>query len=73
MNCMGVGSSLVAVTETSDFEPALSKEFLDIQETINCGFTLKLVPDMAKTYSQMHSTHKYSQESSTIWPVCLNG
>ena len=48
MNCMGVGSSLVAVTKTSDFEPALSKEFLDIQETINCGFTLKLVPDMAR-------------------------
>ena len=26
-----------------------------------------------KTYSQMHRTNKYSQHSSTIWPVWLNG
>ena len=28
--------------------PALSKEFLDIQETTDCGFTLKHVCDMIK-------------------------
>ena len=31
--------------------PALSKEFLDIQATVECGFTLKLVRDMIKTYN----------------------
>ena len=49
---MALGSSPVAVT--SDFAPASSKEFLDIQATIECGFTLKRVRDMARTYSQMN-------------------
>ena len=62
-----------AVTEISDFVPASSKEFLDIQATIECGFTLKRVRDMIRTYSQMHHTDKYSQHSSIIWPVWLNG
>ena len=31
---------------------ASSKEFLDIQATVECGFTLKLVRDMIKTYNQ---------------------
>ena len=53
--------------------PALSKEFLDIQATIECGFTLKHVCDMTRTYSQMHRTDKYSEHSSIIWPVWLNG
>ena len=43
----------VAVTSTSDFAPALSKEFLDIQATVECGFTLKRVLDMTRTYCQM--------------------
>ena len=68
-----VGSSPVAVTETSDFAPVSSKEFLDIQATIECGFTLKRVRDMIRTYSQIHRTDKYSQHSSIIWPVWLNG
>ena len=34
-----------------DFAPASSKEFLDIQATIDCGFTLKHVRDMTRTYS----------------------
>ena len=70
---MVVGSNPVAVTSPSDFAPASSKEFLDIQATIECGFTLKRVRDMIKTYSQMHRTDKYSQDSSIIWPVWLNG
>ena len=53
--------------------PASSKEFLDIQATVECGFTLKLVRDMLKTYNQMYRTDKYSQHSSIIWPVWLNG
>ena len=36
---------------TSDFAPALSKDFLDIQATIEYGFTLKRVRDMTRTYS----------------------
>ena len=59
-------SNPVAVTSPSDFAPASSKEFLDIQATIECGFTLKRVRDMIKTYSQMHRTDKYSQHSSII-------
>ena len=50
---MVLGSSPVAVTSPSDFAPALSKEFLDIQATIECGFTLKRVRDMTRTYSQL--------------------
>ena len=46
---------------------------IDIQATIECGFTLKHVQDMVITYSQMHRTDKYSQHSSIIWPVSLNG
>ena len=41
--------------------------------TIECGFTLKRVLDMIKTYSQMHHANKYSQHNSIIWPVWLNG
>ena len=43
------------------------------QATIECGFTLKRIRDMIRTYSQMHRTDKYSQHSSIIWPVWLNG
>ena len=68
-----MGSNQVAVTSPSDFAPASSKEFLDIQATTKCGFTLKRVRDMIKTYSQMHRTDKYSQHSSIIWPAWLNG
>ena len=32
--------------------PVSSKEFLDIQATIECAFTLKRVRDMTRTYSQ---------------------
>ena len=72
-NYMVVGSSPVAVTETSDFAAVSSKELLDIQATIECGFTLKRVRDMIRTYSQMHHADKYSQHSSIIWPVWQNG
>ena len=56
-----MNSSPVAVTQTSDIAPVLSKESLDIQATTECGFTLKHVRDVVRTYSQMHRTDKYSQ------------
>ena len=46
-----VGSSPVAVPWTLDFAPVSSKEFLDIQATVESGFTLKRVCDMTRTYS----------------------
>ena len=47
--------------------PVSSKEFVDIQETIGCRFTLKLVRDMIITYSQMHSQmHKYPQHTQSF-------
>ena len=53
--------------------PVSNKEFLDIQATIECGFILKHACDMTRTYSQMHCRDKYSQHSSIIWPVWLDG
>ena len=37
---------------------------------IECGFSLKYVRDMIRTYNQIHYTDKYSQHSPIIW---LNG
>ena len=70
---MVLGSSPVAVTPPSDFAPASSKEFFDSEATIECGFTLKSVRDMTRTYSQMQGTDKYSEHSSIIQPVWPNG
>ena len=53
--------------------PVLSKEFLDIHATIECGLPLKCIHDMIGTYSHIHLTDKYSQHRSIIWPVWLNG
>ena len=64
-----MGSSPVAVISTSDFAPALSKEFLDIKATINFAFILKCVPDITRTYSQMYREDKYSEHSWIIWSV----
>ena len=53
--------------------PASNKEFLDTQATIECGFTMKCICVMIRTFSQIHCTDMYSQHSSIIWPVWLNG
>ena len=58
---MVLGSSPVAVTSPSDFTPASSKEFLDIQATIECGFTLKRVRDMIRTYSHTRTAYSTSK------------
>ena len=47
-----MGSNPAAVAYTSDIAPVLSKEFIDIQATTECRFTLKRVRDMIRTYSQ---------------------
>ena len=52
--------------------PVSSKEFLDIQATKKCRFTLKCIHDMI-TYSQMHCTDEYWQHSSITWSFWLNG
>ena len=67
---MVLGSSPVAVTSPSDYAPASSKEFLDIQATIECGFTLKRVRDMTKSYRQSLKTQEKLEESEIIY---LNG
>ena len=51
-NWVVVGLSPPAATWTSDFASALRKEFLHIQTTIECGFTLKQVHDITRRYSQ---------------------
>ena len=68
-----VGSSPVAVASPSDFASASGKEFLHIPATKEYGFTLKHVRDMTRTCSQMHRIDKYSEHSTIICPVWLNG
>ena len=51
--------------------PASTKEFLHLQETIECGFNLEHERDTIRTYSQIHRTGKYSQHSLIIWRVRL--
>ena len=70
---MVLGSSPVPVTYTSDIGPAWRKEFLDIQATMEWGFTLKRVRDMTRIYCQMHCRDKYPQHSSIIRSVWPNG
>ena len=53
--------------------PALSKEFLDIETNIHCGFTLKRVRVMTRTYSQMHCADKFSEHSWITRPLWPNG
>ena len=43
-------------TKTSYFTPASSKELLDIQATIERGYTLKRVRDVTRTYCQFPDT-----------------
>ena len=58
---MVVSLIAVAVTYSSDFTPALSNDFLDIQASTERELTLERVHDMIRTYSQMHPIDKYTQ------------
>ena len=62
-NLVVLRSSPAAVTSASDFAPASSKEFLDIQATVECGFTLKRVRDMTRTYRRVKF---FSKNLSTV-------
>ena len=55
------------------FRNCFQQGVLCIQVTIECGFNLKCVRDMIRIYSQTHLTDKFSQHSSIIWPVWVNG
>ena len=68
---MIAGSSSVAVNSIF-FASASSEEFLFIQASIDCGFTLKRVRDMTRTYSQMHFIDKSSEQSSISFAVWVN-
>ena len=51
-NYVVTGSNPVAVTETSDIAFVSSKEFLVIQATTKCRFTLKRPRDMIRTHDE---------------------
>ena len=51
-----MGSRPVAVTKISDIVPASSKEFSENQTTVECGFTLRRVRGMIRTYRQYEGT-----------------
>ena len=61
-----MGSNPIAITETSNFAPVSSKEFLDIKATTVCEFTLKHIGDMIRTNSQMHCTDTTSAKSFSV-------
>ena len=44
-------SPMIKIYVTATGLPISSKEFLDIQANIECGFTLKCERDMTRTYS----------------------
>ena len=51
--------------------PASSKEFPGIQATIECGFTMKRVRDMIKTYNQYRKMQFCMQLHIDIWEIIL--
>ena len=59
--------------QTSVIASVSSKGFLDIQTTIECGFTLKHVCDIMTTYNQIYRTDKYSQHSCWVFGYKLSG
>ena len=48
-------------------------KWLNVDYASDSGFTLKLVRDIIVTFSLIHRTNEYSQHSSTICLVWLNG
>ena len=48
---------------TLDIAPVSSKEFLHIQATIKCGFTLKRVRDMIRTYNPFSLDRKLTDQN----------
>ena len=56
-----------------DSNPHPPNSYTNTQPNIECAFTLKCARNMIITYSWMHRTDKYSQQSSIIWSVWRNG
>ena len=69
---MVVGSSPVPVTWISDFAAASSKDFLDIQATIERGFTLKRVRNMTRRYSHSFYPSQHFNFGSVLLQHCNN-
>ena len=63
---MVLGSSPPAVPQASDFARASSKEFVDLQATIECVFNLKHIRDMTRTCIQMNHRHKFSEKAQSF-------
>ena len=65
---------MVQVLQVCLFSVMLFGKYLRcLSKCIECGFTLKCVRDMTKTYSKMDRTDKYLQHSSIIWLIWPNG
>ena len=52
--------------------PASTKEFLDIQTTIECGFTLKRACDIIRIYSKMHGIYLENAVKEKYFGLILN-
>ena len=66
---MVVGSNTIAATWASDIAPVSSKEFLNIQATTECRFTLKQIRDMIKHTVKCNvqiSTHSTAQSLASL-------
>ena len=74
---MVVGSIPVDVTETSDVVSVSSKEFLNIQATIERRFTLKRVRDIIITYNYKNfrqvSFYRTHYVENKVLPSSLTG
>ena len=65
---------MVQVLQVCLFSVMLFGKYLRcLSECIECGFTLKRVRDMTRTYSKMHLTDKYLQHNSIVWLIWPNG
>ena len=67
-----MGSIPFALPYTDDVVPVSNKYLVDIKANIECGLTVKSVPDMMIGYLQIHCAYKYSQLKSIIyfdWPI----
>ena len=60
--------------KTSDFAPVSRQEFLDIQATIECRFTLNRVRDMTRTYGQRYQPRtKYLRKTLVFMELAYYG
>ena len=65
------GCGLESSYSQLDFAPASSKEILDIQATIKCGFTLKRVSDVTKRYSHLKKEFFFNQLTNWLMMMMM--